>query len=241
MTWATKGSQLQMQLYVNRRADDLTAAVVASIPSLEGARIEWVAPVEPSFQEPRDEAFLDAVGLEHLAGELHRFWPSRGPVWDALGISHFAGGRKGVVLAEGKSYPSEMYAGGSRAGATGTTAALRNRERIREAISRTQKALGLPSDPDRWMSPLIEGKPSSSLYQTANRLAHTMWLQQNGVNAVLIHVLFVEDPTFPTQATTRAQWEEALATAASQLGINGLELPWLGHAFLPGLTAETAG
>lgn len=153
-------------------------------------------------------------------------------MWDALGKSVLPDGGAGVVLVEGKSYPQEMYSGSSRAGKMGSAAAIANRKRIRDSIALTQTELGIPSDPERWISPRAAGT-STSVYQTGNRLAHTMWLRRNGVNAVFCHALFVEDPTY--RSATRAEWEAELPKAESQLGIASLELPWLGHAFFPGL------
>src|SRR3954466_3731568 len=89
--WARYGSQLQTQLYVNRRSEALNQAVLGALPALgdRNPSIEWVAPLESSaagsaFIEPRDDAMLSALGLEELASALRSFWPTRGPVWDAL-------------------------------------------------------------------------------------------------------------------------------------------------------------
>jgi hypothetical protein len=83
--WATRGSRLQTQPYVNRQPQALRERVLETLPELavRGPRLEWVAPLEQPrpplrepFAEPRDEAML---GLERLAGALSDFWPTRGP------------------------------------------------------------------------------------------------------------------------------------------------------------------
>src|SRR5581483_2151818 len=140
--------------------------------------VEWVAPlakpnspgVKP-FAEPRDGAMLAALDLFGLEGELARFWPARGPVWDALAICRFRDGSTGGLLAEGKNYPREMYSGGTGAGKSGTAKAVESRRQIERAIAWVQGWLHAPLDVRRWLDPLDPVRPSSSLYQTANRLA----------------------------------------------------------------------
>src|SRR5437660_1623500 len=108
--WATHGSRLQTQLYVNRQAEMLAGKVLEALPTLaaRAPEVEWVAPLEkPSaagakaFTESLDNPMLAALGLERLAQELRKFWPSRGPVWDALAIIRFPDGTTGALLAEG--------------------------------------------------------------------------------------------------------------------------------------------
>jgi hypothetical protein len=218
-----RGSKLQVQIYVNRRPGELTAAVLGSLPSLAGRtrKIGWTVPLEhEGFAEPKDRDFLRAVGYEDLVDNLAEFWPARGPVWDALGVSVFPTGRHGVVLAEGKSYPREMHGPGTKASET-------SRTRIAHSIEWTQRQLGISQDAERWLGPL---------YQTANRLAHVFWLRDRGVEAWLIHLLFIDDATHVP--TTRSDWETGLRESNKSLGIADLELPWVGHAFLPGLSAD---
>ena len=71
------------------------------------------------------------------------------------------------------------------------------------------------------------------LYQTANRLALLLWLRDRGVDAWLCHPLFLNDPLH--HPTTRKQWEAGLELAEKDLGIESIELPFAGHAFLDAL------
>jgi hypothetical protein len=224
--WAAKGSQLQIQLYVNRRGDLLTSAVFEAFPELaeRTSSLEWKAPLErEGFVEPQDLRFLEAVGCEHLAKRLSEFWPPGGPVWDALAVG--SGGE--VVLVEAKSHPAEIYGGG-------TGASPASRQLIEAAIRETQSSLGIPEDPERWLDPLRPDEAGhSSVYQSANRYAHLYWLRREGVEAWLVHVLFTEDPTW--QPTSREVWEAALTRIEDDLGLRGVRVPYAGHAFLPGI------
>jgi hypothetical protein len=68
--WATHGSKLQTQLYVNRRPAVLSAKVLEALPALKARnpQLESVAPLEnakvgeEAFAEPRDGAMLTALG-----------------------------------------------------------------------------------------------------------------------------------------------------------------------------------
>jgi len=215
---AYAGSQLQIQLWVNRRSRELTQAVLAALPSLASLnpRIRWVSPLESAgFVEYQDREFLRAVALEGCAPQLSRFWPRGGPVWDALAAVETArtADCRRVLLVEAKSHVSEVYGGGCKASA-------RSRERIEEALGLTKRWLGASSDAD-W---------TGALYQSANRLAHLYFFREvMGVPAWLINVYFVNDPHSPT---SRADWEVALVGIKAQLGLAGISIPHAADLFL---------
>ncbi len=229
----TRGSQFQVRVYVNEHRDNLDMAVLDQMPSLaeRAFSLDWRAPLAPEYEEPRDRAFLKAVGREDLTGSLRKFWPARGPVWDALAVVNLRRGGHGVLLCEGKSHPAEVYGGGTKAG-------QRSRDRIAVALAQTQKWLRTPRDPQRWMDPLRpEERGYSSVYQSANRYAHLYWLREiAGVEAWLCHLLFVDDPTYGK--TSRECWDEKLPEIERDLGLEGRAVPFVGHAFLPGLPQE---
>lgn len=84
---AYAGSQLQTQIYVNQRSEELSQKVIQELPDLASLhpRLNWVSPLEKDrFAEYQDVAFLNTCGLEHFSAELKAFWPRGGPVWDAL-------------------------------------------------------------------------------------------------------------------------------------------------------------
>lgn len=216
---AFAGSQLQTQLYVNRRAEDLNASLYETFPDLVGRTIEWRSPlVGDRYAEYWDRGFLECVGLGHHAAELKAFWPTGGPHWDALAVVHTPDSeRPGVVLAEGKSYPGELYGSGCQAQPGSMSRAL-----IEKSLAWTQQRLGVTTrSAQEWCGPL---------YQNANRLAHLAWLDSLGVRAWLAHLLFVDDPIGPTDA---AAWETALALADRDLGLDAVSVPSAGHVLLP--------
>jgi hypothetical protein len=234
-----------MQLYVNRQPSRLTENVLAALPELaaRSPEVEWVVPLErpravgaTAFAEPRDNAMLAALGLERLATELAKFWPARGPVWDGLAVVRFPDGTNGALLAEGKNYPREMYSGGTSAGKSGSVAAAASRQKIERAVAWAQGRIGVPLGVERWLDPLDPTRPTSSLFQTANRLAYLVWLRSHEVDAWRCHLLYLDDPLH--HPTSRAVWEDGLEQAERELGIDGIDLPYAGHVFLEALDPE---
>jgi hypothetical protein len=216
---AFKGSQLQVQIYVNRRQGELDRTVRDGIEDLDQAAelIDWVSPLEEArFIEYQDVAFLRAVGLERLASELAAFWPRRGgPVWDGLARVHLHTGAEGVVLVEGKSYPNELYGPGC------TATAEDSKQRIRSALERTQAWFGLPIGADRWLG---------RLYQSANRLAHLYFLREvAGVEAWLLHTCFINDVDHVP--VNEEAWRLAIEHADRELGLAEAS-PYAGAVFL---------
>lgn len=216
---AVAGSQLQIQICVNRRQKELYRALLNALPSLASLspRIHWVSPLESEkFVERKDAEFLRAVGLLHLAPKLKEFWPSRGPNWDALAaveVEKSPGGR-GVLLIEAKSHPSEIYGGGCQASSP------KSLRMIEAALQQTKRWLGVPADVD-WTGPL---------YQSANRLAHLHFFRQVvNVPAWLVNVYFIEDPHSPT---TLEYWRNALKQVKEELGITGIQVPNTAELFL---------
>jgi len=215
---AYAGSQRQIQIYVNDRQTDLERAIAGCVPDMaEPSRFHWVSPLQANqYAEYRDGLFLRSLGLGAMTQKLADFWPARGPAWDALATVEFADHQMGVLLCEAKSYPGEMFGGGCKAG-------RKSWGKIEKALGWVQNELGVAASPALWMG---------RLYQMANRLAHLYWLRKQGVNAWLIHVLFIGDPRSPT---TQATWETAMDVTEGELGIRGIGLPHAGHIFLPAI------
>ena len=91
--FAFRGSQRQIQLYVNQQAALLSQSIIVSNATIPlNAKIEWVSPLQKErYREYWDGAFLDALGLGAFRQELADFWPKRGPHWDALAKVEHAG------------------------------------------------------------------------------------------------------------------------------------------------------
>jgi hypothetical protein len=201
-----RGSQRQIQDYVNSHQLVLTQAILERLPPrLQelGATIRWVSPLaDENYREYRDGEFLERVGLGHFTKVLGAFWPNRGPSWDALGIVLENAGviKPEIVLVEAKSYPREVYGNGCQA----TQPA---RDKIGSALQETKVWCKVARETD-WLGPL---------YQSANRIAHLYFLLELlHVPAWLVNLYFTADPIGPT---TREGWEQELMRSKSELGL----------------------
>jgi hypothetical protein len=191
----TKGSLKWVQtLVATGRADDGFREALGLAAEVS---IDWRSPrAEDDFAEYRDAAFLRLVGLERLAEELRRFWPERGPQWDALAVS--SDGR--VLLIEAKAHVAEMV---SSCGAGAVS-----RERIEQTLNECKRRVGARAESD-W---------GVSYYQYANRLAHLQFLRDQGIRAELVFVYFVGDPDMGS--TTLAEWAAGIDACYDHLGFD---------------------
>ena len=176
---AFKGSQLQIQIYVARRKEELSKAILTQLDCPVGTQLVWKSPLEKEeFKEYRDESFLEAVNLKHFAPKLAEFWPKSGPRWDGLARLEKNGQLLGIVLVEAKSYPEEMRGQGCKA--TGESL-----EKIKRSTEAAKDWFHADSSGDCWLG---------TYYQFANRLSHIYFLREiAGIDAWLVNLCFVDD------------------------------------------------
>ena len=193
----TKGSLRWIQAAIEQSWRDLET------PILEASRargpIKWLSPLrEDSYAEYRDRAFLELLGLDHLAGSLADFWPARGPQWDALALGD--GGQ--VYLIEAKAHVAEMCSPACQA-------SEETRPLILRSLKETAAALGARDGRAPW---------DQFFYQLTNRLAHLRWLRNNGVDGYLVLVNFLNDRQMrgPSNAET---WHAAYEVAMHVIGL----------------------
>lgn len=156
---------------------------------------------------------MTALGLDPYADRLvGRFWPPRGPDWDALAKVNLSRSTA-VLLVEAKSHRSEM-ASFCRAGKDSI-------QLIEAAFGRTRQWIGARKYRD-WKSPF---------YQFANRLAHLFFLREEcGLEAWLANIYFIGDPYYPTN---RGQWDDWLQEVRFELGIGDCAIDGLVELFVP--------
>ena len=223
---AQRGSQRQLQDYVNEKPEVLTQAVLVALPprlNELGASIRWVSPLErANYQEYRDGEFLAAIGMPEAASQLAEFWPSMGPCWDALGVISDPGRRlkPGAILVEAKSHISEIYGNGCQAAGASLY-------KVDRALAETKEWLDVEGDAD-WLGPL---------YQYANRIAHLYFmLKKVGRPAWLVNLYFLNDPIGPT---TQEEWQSEIQNVKDSIGLPQ-RIPNAVDVFLPALTEIAA-
>jgi len=214
---AFKGSQLQVQLYVNCHQSTLDAALTTELSALGGQPIDWRSPRPASrYRELRDGAFLRRTGLTDLEPSLTDFWPRGGPVWDGVGTLGETAS-DGLVLLEGKNYPAETES-------AWRATAPESRRMIQKALDQTREELDARGDPSAW---------TERYYQLANRLAWLVWLRRHDVPTWLAFLCFTDDQRHG--ATTRNEWERDMKTIEGALGVELSTIPQVAVVYLPAL------
>lgn len=221
---ASRGSQRQLQDYVNAHEGELSRAVLDALPArLQelGAYIRWVSPlVLQDYAEYRDADFLHAIGLSQFSSQLAAFWPSGGPSWDALAVVSTPEGKTvpGIILVEAKSHIPEIYGNGCQAGP-------HSRGLIEESLDAAK----------RWYGARMDANWTGPLYQSANRLAHLYFIRERLKRpAWLVNLYFEDDPYRPTG---RDCWKRELAQVKSSLGLSNATEGVI-ELFLPALVQE---
>jgi hypothetical protein len=203
---AYAGSQRHIQAYVNTPslARLLDHELSSALAILQGSTIEWRAPLATKrYAEPHDATFWRAIGHSELAAKAAQWWPARGgPSWDAIGLAHRPGSSPVVVLVEAKANVSEVK--GSALAATSP----RSISTIKAALDQARTTLVATGAPAAW---------TGQYYQLANRIAWTLWLREQHVDAVFAHVLFEHDHSH--QPTAARELTAAIGVAHDTLGI----------------------
>ncbi|OLC94839.1 MAG: hypothetical protein DMG35_21010 [Acidobacteria bacterium] len=200
--FASAGSQRWLQVAANRKPQLLTSALQRSGAIGPRVSIAWYSPLEKEdFQEYRDGKALEKAGIgkANLKMPLEEFWPARGPVWDALGITS----EGHALFIEAKAHIPEA--------ATPTTKATAeaSKKLIEGSLARARKFYA-PRATASWGNPF---------YQYANRLAHHYYLRRiNEIPSVLVFLYFVnaDDMLGPT---SEEEWRGAVRLIHAVLGL----------------------
>ena len=192
-------SRKWIQELVCNRADQFALYIREAAPKVRAKAIDWRSPKANDFREYRDGKALDALGLGTLRDELARFWPARGPVWDALGVGKETGE---CFLLEAKAHIPEVVS-------SPTKAQGHSRSRIRGRLNDLKRSLGSTAPAD-W---------SGTFYQYANRLAYLHWLRSHNIPAFLVSVYFTNAPDVPNTVRSQDEWQGALTVIRTYLGL----------------------
>ncbi|SFJ01624.1 hypothetical protein [Bradyrhizobium sp. Gha] len=110
--YASAGSQRWLQIAVNRKPDILEGALRLSGAIGSHSSVKWSSPLESDgFREYRDMPAITKAGIASLRKPLAEFWPARGPVWDAIGVTT----DQIPVFVEAKAHIPEAASPGSKA------------------------------------------------------------------------------------------------------------------------------
>lgn len=200
--FASAGSQKWLQVAVNRKPQVLTSALRRSEAIGPQISVTWHSPLEDDhFLEYRDAKALDKVGIQSasLKRPLEQFWPLRGPVWDALGITS----EGNPLFLEAKAHIPEAASPATKASAPASL------KLIKESLKQARQ----------FYAPKAMADWSELFYQYANRLAHHYFLKRvNDVHSVLIFLYFVnaDDMHGPK---SEEEWRGAVQLIHAALGL----------------------
>ncbi len=199
MTFALAGSQRWLQIAVNRKPELLLGSLRRCQAIAPRISITWQSPLQAEdFKEYRDGRALEKVGVARLKVPLEQFWPARGPVWDALGIT-----------SDGRSLFIEAKAHIPEAASPATRASEVSRALIDKSLGEARHFYA-PKETATW---------SNLFYQYANRLAHHYFLTQvNSMPSILVFLYFVnaDDMLGPM---SKEEWRGAVRLIHAVLGL----------------------
>jgi hypothetical protein len=197
--YALAGSQRWLQVAVNKKPQLLESALRRSGAIGQRSSVIWKSPLEgDGFREYRDRTALAKVEIADLKKPLEQFWPARGPVWDALGITS----EQGPLFIEAKAHIPETASPATRASA--------------ESLKLIDQSL---AEARRFYAPRAKADWSNLFYQYANRLAHHYLLQHlNGLSSTLVFLYFVnaDDMLGPM---SEEEWHGAIRLIHAVLGL----------------------
>ena len=158
----------------------------------------WHSPLEADeFREYRDQAALAKAEIAELQKPLNSFWPARGQVWDAIGVTP-----EGPLFIEAKAHIPEAASPGTRASAA-------SRALIERSLIEAR----------RFYAPRASAVWSNLFYQYANRLAYQYFLKRvNGISSTLAFLYFVnaDDMLGPM---SEEEWHGAARLIHAVLGV----------------------
>lgn len=194
------GSQRLLQATIAQHPDLLNEVLQESGAIKESENITWTSPIAADqFKEFQDQAFLEKIGVSNsIDYPLNKFWPRKGPVWDATGIT--SSGRP--ILLEAKAHIPEAASPASGASPKSMVLIEASLEEARKYFAPRSSAV--------WLG---------TFYQYANRLAHLYYLQHlNKIPSVLIFLNFI-NATEMDGPTSNLEWEGAIRLLHTVLGL----------------------
>jgi hypothetical protein len=198
---ADRGSQKWLQTAVNEKPVILLDALRRSGAITQRTSVVWQSPLEADdYREYRDIAALEKAKVAtRLKKPLDSFWPSRGPVWDAIGTTS----EGNSIFVEAKAHIPEAASPATKASSP------RSLDLIQNSLAEARKSYA-PKGKSDW---------GSLFYQYANRLAHQYFLRDvNGISSTLVFLYFVnaDDMAGPT---SEEEWHGAIRLIHAVLGV----------------------
>ena len=191
------GSLKAIQVLINKNQDLINKLIKSKFNELTKEDIIWTSPLEnDEFAEYQGNDFIKKVGLNPNEIQLERFWPTKGPQWDALAHTN----EGSIILVEAKANIPEIVSSETGAGEI-------SKELINKSLYETKNFLNIENNID-W---------SGKFYQYTNRLSHLYFLREKCKKKIfLINIYFIGDESV-SGPETKQEWEGAITVLHSYL------------------------
>lgn len=207
-----RGSLKCIQALINKNPNYFNSLIIGKFKEFGNEKIIWVSPLKnDDYAEYRDYTFIERIGLFPDEIQLNKFWPKKGPQWDALARTE--NGK--VILIEAKANVPEITSPGTKAKTT-------SKNLIDKSLAEVKEFLAITNDVD-W---------SGKYYQYTNRISHLFYLREKcNIPVYLINVYFTNDKT--NISTTNKQFELAIEKLKNHLGLGKHKLDsFMGEIFI---------
>lgn len=206
---ALKGSQFQIQQYVNieKYTNILDQEIKSYVPEI--SKITWVSPIKKEKYKEYSHSFFEPLKFQDSICEYNNFWPKSTAHWDALATVELKGiNNEAVLLVEAKSHLNEIN---SRCKSKNK----KNLSTINHSLEETRKWLCVQQNEDIWLN---------KYYQLSNRLAHLYFItQRRKKKAWLLNIYFINDTTLDkNKQTSQMQWEENILKVEQEMGLSNI-------------------
>lgn len=200
--FANAGSKKWLQIAINRKPELLLGALWRSCAVVQHDSVAWNSPLErESYGEYQDNTALEKAGIRiaELRKPLDEFWPKRGPVWDAIGITS----EGGPLFVEAKAHIPEAASPATKA------SSLKSQKLIKQSLDEAR----------RFYAPRSKADWSILFYQYANRLAHLYFVKEiNKIKCTLVLLYFLNDDDMHGPASEE-EWRGATRLIHAVLGV----------------------
>jgi len=189
-----------LQIAVNNYPDLLDNALQRAGAIGREETVSWTSPLEvDGFKEFRDSTALKKLGVANsITYPLKNFWPQRGPVWDATGITT----NHAPVLLEAKAHIPE-------AASPASAASQKSMRLIEESLEKARQ----------FYSPRSKSTWTGTFYQYTNRLAYQYFLRElNKIPSILVFLDFVNAIEMDGP-TSELEWKGATRLLHAVLGL----------------------
>ena len=197
------GSKYQLLRMLGWHRNEFNDAIAQSAHI--SSNINWL---DFRFNGPEDKELLNFDFIDSLKAEWRNYWAcgATGLNWDAVGVTEDGT----YVLVEAKAHIGEM-----KSSASGSEKSKKSNNQV---ITKTINKYGVQRTAEDW---------NRDVYQLANRLVAVDFLNEKGIKAVLVYVLFENGYGFNTsinKSVSKEEWEKAIKNEFDKAGIAGTEL-----------------